>query len=235
MTAPAAAHREVQAGIAADTVAAMQAAWEVLDLRNLDVTFPRWFAAVRGIVAGNRLRSVEEAQRYYDTVRRLAGLGPLVAMPSVPPLDLAWLTASMLVTGPVTVKRSVAMGRTLPVAGAAGMVASAGAAQRIVLDGGRSAVIDAARSDPHAHGWARIGSSDPCAFCAMLISRGPVYRSDTVGFRAHDSCRCSAEPIFDPDRWDGRAEQVRFRAMWEQIKSERDPLSAFRALRPGWH
>lgn len=32
--------------------------------------------------------------------------------------------------------------------------------------------------NPHSTGWRRITDGDPCAFCAMLASRGPAYRTE---------------------------------------------------------
>ncbi|KAB5606685.1 hypothetical protein EHS19_06735 [Bifidobacterium jacchi] len=32
-------------------------------------------------------------------------------------------------------------------------------------------------SKSRADGWRRVSDGDPCAFCAMLVTRGPVYTS----------------------------------------------------------
>lgn len=77
------------------------------------------------------------------------------------------------------------------------------AAERIVLDGGRGAVFNYANRDKRAIGYARASASGtPCGWCAMLISRGAVYRSarsaslSADGDLYHDNCHCYAEPIF---------------------------------------
>ena len=53
----------------------------------------------------------------------------------------------------------------------------------------------------------------PGRFCLMLISRGPVYRSeDTAGAGSayHDHCDCRIVPVFgDAVDWPGRAEHER--------------------------
>lgn len=72
-----------------------------------------------------------------------------------------------------------------------------GAAEKLVLDVGRSTVIDTAKSDPKARGWARVPEPGACYFCALLATRGAVYKKETVGFRSHDHCRCHAEPVFN--------------------------------------
>src|SRR5690606_29107588 len=43
-------------------------------------------------------------------------------------------------------------------------------------NGGRRATMWAVERDPRPVGWARVqGGERSCGFCAMLISRGPVY------------------------------------------------------------
>jgi len=79
-----------------------------------------------------------------------------------------------------------------------GTVESAG------LDAGRAAVTTAIRNDRLVLAVARGTSSDPCAFCAMLASRGFVYKNnqtagvdeDDVVKKYHVHCRCF--PIY---RW----------------------------------
>lgn len=85
-----------------------------------------------------------------------------------------------------------------------------GAAQRLVTNTGRKALVEAVDTDPEAAGWRRIPSSaDACAFCRMMSIRGPVYKSeqtagraadsDFVGhgrFKFHDHCECTAIPVF---------------------------------------
>lgn len=49
--------------------------------------------------------------------------------------------------------------------------------------------------------WRRVTDGDPCSFCAMLASRGPVYQESTVtaskyALRYHKGCGCTAEPWY---------------------------------------
>ena len=44
--------------------------------------------------------------------------------------------------------------------------------------------------------WRRVTHGTPCAFCAMLAGRGPVYAADTVTFRSHNACGCSGEIVY---------------------------------------
>jgi hypothetical protein len=80
-------------------------------------------------------------------------------------------------------------------------------AARLAVNGGREAVEQVVRQDRHALGWMRVTDGDPCAFCAMLASRGAVYKSaESAGFeldpvrgeinRYHDNCGCQVVPVF---------------------------------------
>lgn len=57
-------------------------------------------------------------------------------------------------------------------------------------------------------------ANGPCGFCAVLASRGPVYRSSySAGLRAdafHNSCRCLVVPVYTSRRWVGKAEQAHY-------------------------
>lgn len=72
-----------------------------------------------------------------------------------------------------------------------------GGTQRTVADGHRLTVVENTKRDPRAKGWRRVGDGSSCAFCRLLISRGAVYSKDTVTFKSHDHCGCSAAPSWD--------------------------------------
>lgn len=56
-------------------------------------------------------------------------------------------------------------------------------------NGGRHTMLRAIESDPVVQGWTRVaGGIESCAFCTMLISRGPVYTSaENAGLDADDT------------------------------------------------
>lgn len=101
------------------------------------------------------------------------------------------------------------------------------AAERIVMDGGRGAVFNYANRDKRAIGYARASASGtPCGWCAMLISRGAVYRSaksaslSEDGDLYHDNCHCYAEPIFVKGQYesDPRFDLNReYAALWPKV------------------
>ena len=84
----------------------------------------------------------------------------------------------------------------------------AGAAgARHVGNGAREQIQDSAKADRRAIGWIRVTSGEPCYFCAMLASRGPVYSVDSFDdsdalfdgaghHKVHDNCGCSMRQVY---------------------------------------
>lgn len=66
----------------------------------------------------------------------------------------------------------------------------------------------------------------PCGFCAMLASRGPVYKSSrTAGQTAnrfHHSCRCTVVPVFTSRRWPGKEQQQKFERVYNGVVRDHD-------------
>lgn len=138
---------------------------------------------------------------------------------------------SLLVTGPSELKRRAANREPEEQAMQSGLVSASGAATRQVLNGGREALLTLVQADETALGWARVTDGDPCYFCAMLASRGPVYKSAaTAGFKAHDHCACSAEAVFSRSAdWPGDARD--YQRLWYSATkgySGKDAINAFR-------
>ena len=93
--------------------------------------------------------------------------------------------------------------------------------------GGRNTITGSVNRGRRKGGWSRVTSGKPCAFCAMLASRGPIYSERTVHFRAHDGCSCSAMAVWNRD--DGWTEQARtYQRLWKETAKGDDPVNAFR-------
>lgn len=75
-------------------------------------------------------------------------------------------------------------------------------------------------------GWARVlVGEDNCAFCAMLASRGPVYKRETVvkskdGRRYHRHCDCKAVLVVKGKPWEGEQEYKRLKDLWQRTNEE---------------
>ena len=74
-----------------------------------------------------------------------------------------------------------------------------GSVHRYVMGGATDTITANSIADPAASGWERHVRPGACGFCRMLAGRGGVYRTDTVRFKAHNSCSCVCAPSWDPD------------------------------------
>ncbi|MEU8621413.1 hypothetical protein [Streptomyces sp. NPDC048623] len=112
----------------------------------------------------------------------------------------------------------------------------AAAAARIANNGGRSTVWNHMAKDRLVIGYIRLSrTGTPCGWCAMLISRGAVYRSQKKagpsladlesgtyadGDKFHDNCNCYAEPIFSREQY-GSSDLYelnrRYEALWPKV------------------
>lgn len=122
--------------------------------------------------------------------------------------------------------------------------------------------LDAEAEEPAAkkpkrkvQGWARMTTNpNPCSWCLMLVSRGPVYASaKTAGFSGkgktakalheagaekemrlamrkwHPGCGCVVVPVFDKADWPGRERFLEAHKLWkETAKGQKDAVNAFR-------
>lgn len=112
-------------------------------------------------------------------------------------------------------------------------------AARHVSDGGRAPLIAEVRTGGHgAVGYARVVDKDPCPFCAMLGSRGAVYRSDAFEgsdalfsgdnkFKVHDACECTLEPVYGRSATDLPPGNAALAAEWAEIASGQDDPYAY--------
>lgn len=238
-------HRRAQIAGRARFLRALLPLWALLDPRRLDATAPAWLELTLGLVREHRTRSAEVAQAYYRDYRA-AELGePAPRTARLVGLDALddRARSSLIVTGPVAIKSRTGKGMAPERAATLALVEVSGAASRHVLDGGRSELITAASVDDLAVGFARVTDADPCDFCAMVASRGPVYRSRAAAGGAandrftgagqdkfHDGCACTIEPVYSTTAdWPGRARE--FQALWAESTKGLYGAEARRAFR----
>ena len=176
---------------------------------------PSWTAtrmAVAALIMDRRRQSADLAARYYPQLRSAAGVhSPVV---TAEPIDLVddRLMTNIDVTGIGMYQRALKAGATPSQALDRSAVTLSGTASRLTLEGGRSVVAETAQNDADAIGWMRVTDGDPCSWCAMLASRGAVFKSaataggrKNVGFaghgqfKFHDHCGCTVVPVFDHD------------------------------------
>lgn len=202
--------------------------WPSLDLLHLRRSLPVFKAAVVHEVQRHARASAALAARQYRADRVRAGVGagftPVPADP--PPLEqiaqaVDWAVQPLWNSN----VQAFALGQpeaepteTLPSSSTAIADAKArlaAATERQVLNAGGTTITDNVLRDRKAKGYVRLTESDPCWLCALLATRGMVYKEhsfdaanarftapkiagvgDQLPARAHDNCRCHLAPVF---------------------------------------
>ena len=109
---------------------------------------------------------------------------------------------------------------------------------------------------PDVVGWARVATGDEtCAWCMMLVSRGPVYYSvDSAGSMLvsqewlnevsegadavlpmnewHTGCDCTVMPVYDENDWPGKSDADEALEKWKDAAENfvHDPNKKYRVL-----
>lgn len=197
-------------------------------LRLLTLLFPE--------VARQRQRSAELGRAFYDSQRRRYHPNAARHDEYLVDYHFDWFAANM---APARSRMSQADSAD----NAAGVLALH--AVREVENGGRRQIIRAVQGDTASvQGWARVATGrETCAWCLMLVSRGPVYSSaSTAGIdlddttarqmiaagqdvsefmsQWHPGCDCKVVPVFRRASWPGQAAARRAEKLWTQATRE---------------
>lgn len=224
--------RRQQLGVRARVLQTVLALWPLFDVTRIDESWAAVGPALVALTERGYGESAAVGSAYYRAFRAAEGVTGALPALAAPAANTAAITTSLLVTGPVEAKRLIALNR--PDVAARTLASLSGSIGRHVLDGGRHTVMSAAVAEGRATGrrvgWARVTSAEPCAFCAMLASRGPVYSADTARFQAHDACACTAEPVLrGSQEWPGRARE--FRRIYNEATVDAESGDLFNAFR----
>jgi hypothetical protein len=224
-----------QAYASTQAMLAILAVWGLLDLRDVRSSWPAVRTGIAALVRDGFTTAARDALAYYEQARLAAGVTeelPPLAIPDLPSPEL--LDATLDATGPYTLLAKVKAAEPVQQAAQSAGTRMSGAASRLILNGARQAVLTSVDSDAKAVGWMRVTASDPCAFCAMLASRGVSYRSEaSAGFKAHNHCRCTAAPCWS--REDAKALRNGPLAQeWQQATAGYSGKDALRAWRRYW-
>lgn len=168
------------------------------------------------MVSSSRVRSFELARALITSLNPRA---PRVEVPEYRPEYLAKTLRRYLVglDDPNRAQRSI--------------IETAAAVVRHTEQAGREGMISMVQADEDALGWARVArGGHTCAFCLLMVSRGPVYKSESTGaFRSHSACDCVAVPVYDRNDWPGREQYLAAEALYKKATAgESDLLNAFR-------
>ena len=152
------------------------------------------------LIRGGRNVSERLAMEFYRYLREVEdAAGPPPDEPATEfPTDA--VVGSMIWTGPRMAKAMRRRGDDTNLPGRVGVMVGR-SAMRHTLNGGRRVIRGQVLDDGSAWGWARVTDADPCEFCKMLASRGPVYKSARSAGRVdlhryHDGCGCNVVPLF---------------------------------------
>lgn len=219
-------YRRQQLALRAATTRDLALIWPLFD--GSDTSFAAFTEAAVNLVLARHDASSGLGAAYYSRFRAAEGIAGEVIPRLAPRIGIGLIQAALFATGLAGTRRAIGAGQTPVQARKTGLVQAAGAVSRLVLDGGRRTVDDTVRADPKAKGWVRVTSGQPCAFCAMLASRGPAYKSDrTSRFQAHDHCACTSEPVFEGSELP--AENRRWEQLWRESAAGKDnQLARFR-------
>lgn len=168
--------------------------------------------------------------------------------------------AGLRVTGPINIKHRISRGESPESAARKALVEASGAAGQHVLNGGRGTTLSLVQNDQRAIGWVRVTDGNPCAFCAMLASRGVTwgpyaktsFKASNEKFsgksfeaeydddprivgrgevKVHDHCACAIAVVFS--RQDAILDQGKqYRELWNQyIRNRYGGQDAIKAWR----
>lgn len=217
--------------------------WPLLNLSDVSTSWPALSTVLASVIDTRRTAAVIAAENYVRRFRNAEGIAGAFHAVHAEALARAAVDVSLRVTGPATMLRAVSRGMPVDEASKRALGTVSGAASRIALDGARQTVVLSVGGDKQALGWMRVTRGDSCAFCAMLASRGPVYKtSGTAGrdtnsrfvgegqFKFHDHCDCALEPVYSrKTTWPTAS--VRAKQVWESTTaglSGKDAINAFR-------
>lgn len=197
------------------------------------------------------------ARKYYVEFRKLEVKGgDGFKLPDMTQLSLQALETSLRVTGEVGLKKRIAglpLNDGVPAFTQQMLIKQAiedtsvdisGAATRHVTNGGRDELQGMVAEDREALGYIRVTDGDPCYFCAMLASRGPVYDDQSfdqadprfIGageHKVHDHCGCGVEPVYSrKTKWPGKARAAE--TAWIDLSKELGRVPTINDFRQRW-
>lgn len=205
--------------------------WATLDISDIDRGRERVLDGIESRVIGLRTLEAREADVFVSKMRELqrVGSGSIVLAPANPG---AGLRESLEISGPISFKQRVGAGALDEVAFLAARDQMMAEARKLIMDAGRETVRLSAEANRRSIGWRRVSDGNPCAFCAMLVGRGPAYKSEGTALGLmksyHKHCGCTAVEVFTD---------------WEPTEREQKYVDAYQAaaeyadeqgVRRGW-
>ena len=197
-------HRRAQVRLAITADSQARRMWDAtLDVNDLKGSQPIWKNAVLDLMQVWWKVSADTAAQYLPRFREAETGEPGGVEVGVPRFDRRQASRRIDWAGATNVLWHIARGETQEAAYEAARSLFLGMFHEAVLTGGRTTIERWAKKDPRAIGWRRVSDGDPCAFCAMLVTRGPVYTSQAcaglsarTGEKYHPHCGCTIEVVY---------------------------------------
>lgn len=195
------AYRQSQSQLQAQILARGRLLQPLLGMNDVDVAAQIYVPGMVEVIRDG-VRQQEAITGAYIEAHSKAETGRALT-PVVPAFDETAAILDMQIRGPIAAKSTVGRGFDEQAAQAKANRLGAVGAARDVLQFGRTMIIRSAASTESDLGrgrggrWRRVTDGKPCAFCAMLAGRGPVYTSQTVDFHTHDLCGCVGEIVYN--------------------------------------
>jgi hypothetical protein len=144
-----------------------------------------------------------------------------------------WVWRSLIYQGWRQYDRDIAAGMPINVAHDLMIKRMNGSVFRHSYNGSRDTILQTVKRSNTMVGYQRVSmTGSPCSFCAMLISRGAVYKTNMGQFKAHDSDKCTAEPRFRNQLRSQIDPQVqKFTDLWEDATTGKSGMAAVNAFR----
>jgi hypothetical protein len=235
----------VQAAVAAEVASELRDGFKRVAPGDVQAAMPSLIALVAQVTRKYGAALSTHAVRDYVAARAAAGVRggfrPVPADPAPLPQVSAmtgWATRDLRVVEPQTAP-------TTPVPPSEEVIQAAerdlvAGAERLVLNQARLTTVENVQRDREARGWAREVRPECCYFCALMASRGAVYKSaDTAGrdanqrftgtgrFKFHNNCSCVAVPIFGTYELSDTAKAA---AAAYKNRGKGDPMNAYRKV-----
>lgn len=174
-----------------------------MNLADIAGSQPIWKKTMLNLISTWWKISQKEALNYLPKFRQAETGEDAGITVTVPSFSRKQLSADIDWLGAANVLWHIAKGATPEEAMRQARELFIGVFHEAVLTGGRKTVQAWAKADTRAIGWRRVSDGNPCTFCAMLVTRGPVYTSEqkalTTGDmrnKYHPHCGCTVEVVY---------------------------------------
>lgn len=225
------AHRIAQVKLSTRTSAQAAILYDTLDVANVDASYATIQSVLSEAVESGYVESQALAERYMERFAQAEGQPPETIIR--PTLDSSRLSDQLRINGPTLIKAKIKQGLFPQDAKDDSLARFLQVVQSLVLAGGRDLIDVTVRYSGRSGRYRRVTDSTPCAFCAMLASRGPIYTQESSSFRSHRGCGCNAEIVYG--EWVPNSREALWRASYRQAAMDADKAGEKRVAPNGRH